>query len=160
MVKNEKKVYNMNFKYFENRDAKLSDLAKVQAIIKAENIILDSKYLPVIEQAENGNFTAMAELATMFSEGTENVKPNYNLAKRYIDKALEIVRTSNVKSSVLEVLTNSAVLESNFGNVESAKEHLKEAFNIVLDNYTLHSTIGNISSFFHFIVENEEVEES
>lgn len=148
----------MTFEYFEKNDSELSDITKVQAILKSENIFLDSKYLLVIEQAENGNFTAIAELVTLFTEGIRGVQSNYNLAKRYTLKALEIVKTSAEKSSILEVLTNTAVLETNFGHIDLAKEYLKEAFEITLNNYPIDSVIGNISSLFHFIVENEELE--
>ena len=115
----------MDFKYVQNNNSEIANLAMLQEILSNEKILLDSKYLPVMEQAENGDFNSIAEMATIFAEGVEGLIPNYNLAKRYTDMGLEIVKESGDPVSILEVLTNSAIIEAKFENHENSKTKLK-----------------------------------
>ena len=146
----------MNFIYVENGNTKVENIAKLQAILSNENVILDTKYLPIMEQAEQCDFNSIAEMATIFTDGVEGTKPNYNLAKRYTIKGLEIVKESGDAASILEIMTNLALVEARFDNIDKSKEILKEGFDLVISEFPLEETLGNISNLFHFFVNELE----
>ena len=127
----------MDFKYVQNNTSEIENITMLQEILSKEKILLDSKYLPVMEQAEKGDFNSIAEMATIFSDGAEGLKPNYSLAKRYTDMGLEIVKKSEDKVSILEVLTNSAIIEAKFDNHDNSKLILKKHLNLYFLNSLL-----------------------
>lgn len=62
---------------------KLTDRALIEKILKSTGAIVDACILPVLQEAERGDYTAMKELWVMFVNGTNNIRPNYEMAKRY-----------------------------------------------------------------------------
>lgn len=61
----------------------LEDIENVQEPLSLASTMVDSRLLPLIQEAERGDQTAMKELFHMFVHGTNRVKPNEKLAERY-----------------------------------------------------------------------------
>ena len=77
----------MDYTYLDNfTKESVDDMQVVQNALKETGAILDSKLFPLIEEAEKGSFLAQAELYEMFVFGFNDIKPNYELAKRYTEK--------------------------------------------------------------------------
>lgn len=141
------------FQYSQNYKETITDLSKLQEILSMEDVVMDASYLPVLDQAEEGNFAAMCEMSTIFSDGAKGVKPNYGMAKRYTNKILETVKESGDRVSILESYSNLAMIESKFGYQDKAREAFKMAFNHMIDRFYTNDIIEETHGFFHHIAD-------
>lgn len=73
-----KLIYDKDFSKIE-----LEDIEAVQRPLSLAGTMVDSKILPLIQEAERGDQTAMKELFHMFVYGTNGIKPNHEMAERY-----------------------------------------------------------------------------
>lgn len=129
----------MNFTYLENfTKTTVEDMAKVQEAIKSAGVVIDSKLFPVIEEAENGDFGAQAELYEMFAFGENGVTPNYEMAYRYWEKLKARNEESGDKELISESLNNLAFLHLQFDKMAIARDSFIEAFTYMVSNLEPH----------------------
>ncbi|MBR9919542.1 MAG: hypothetical protein GYB31_01805 [Bacteroidetes bacterium] len=121
----------MNFQYYKLKNHKIGNIKTIQNVltIGGKSVFLDSKYLPVIEAAENGDITAIAELAEAFRDGRQGLKRNYFLARHYTNLMQENAKRNLILAE--EAYRNSGFLELSFGNFENAIEDYKKAIYIM-----------------------------
>ncbi|MEO1217602.1 MAG: hypothetical protein AAFY45_29005 [Bacteroidota bacterium] len=143
----------MSFTYAFEYNSKIENLEKLQAFLSDKGIMLDAKYLPVINMAENGDFQAMCEMCSLFAEGRDGVMSNYEMAKRYGQKIHEQNLASEDPVIILESLSNLAMLEAKFGNIEQSKTYFQESFNHMIQNFYNQDVTEESHGFFHHIVE-------
>ena len=127
----------MNYTYVKDFDkSTVDDMTKVQAVINETGAIIDASLFPLIEEAETGDFGALAELFEMFAYGFSDVTPNYKLGLRYWTKLNEIVHRD--MSDDLEIVANTyntyAYMQSEFGNIEEANKAFLVAFQYMVAN--------------------------
>lgn len=122
----------MRFEYFDPSEAEgITNFEKAIQRLTETRVMLDSGLLPLIEAAERGVFTAMCEVARLFSDKQTGVRPNYLLARHFHNAILEINRTTECPKTLVESYRNLGLLEWNFGNLEAAKKHFIEAIGIM-----------------------------
>lgn len=120
------------FKYFRQEDAVgITDFSKALNRLAQGAAIIDANYLIVMEAAERGLFTAMCEMAIVFSEGSKGAPVNYRLAKGYQEAILQVNQATSDFQVVVESLKNFGLLERNFGNLEAAKAYFVEAIQLM-----------------------------
>jgi hypothetical protein len=139
------------FQYSQYYKDTVSDLSKLQEILSMEDVVMDAAFLPILDQAEDGDFAAMCEICTLFSDGTNGVKPNYGMAKRYGNKILESVKATGERVSILESYANLAMIESKFGFADKAKDVFKQTFDYMIDNFHTEEVLNETHGFFHHI---------
>lgn len=136
------------FQYSQSYNDTVNNLSKLQEILSMEDVVMDAAFLPVLDQAEDGDFAAMCEMATIFSDGAKGVKPNYGMAKRYTNKIIKIVKESGDRVSILESYGNLAMIEHKFGYTGEAKKAFKEGFNFMIDNFYTQEVIEETHGYF------------
>lgn len=141
------------FQYAQSYKETISDLSKLQEILSMEDVVMDAAYLPILDQAEEGDFAAMCEISTLFADGADGVKPNYGMAKRYTNRILEVVKESGERVSILEGYANLAMIEYKFGYADKAKEALKDAFDHMLENFFTEDVMAETHGFLLHIAE-------
>ena len=118
------------YKYYTRLKQKISYYPNALRIINDEKLIIDAKYIEVIEAAEYGHCTAWLELQSGFAKGGKGIPRNYKMARYYTD----IMLKETTKCPILrkdpqlkfDSLRASAYLEYNSNNLERAKlEFLK-----------------------------------
>lgn len=140
----------MEFTYLENfTKTSVDDMEKVQEALKSSSVIIDSKFFPLIEEAENGDFGAQAELYEMFSFGENGVTPNYEMAHRYWEKLKERNEESGDKELISESLNNLAFLHFQFDKMGIARDSLLEAFTYMVSNLEPHLWERQIMELMH-----------
>lgn len=95
-------------------NTKIGDIKTVQEVLKIAGAIVDVKIIPWLQEAEKGDYTAMKELWTMFVYGTNQVKPNYKMAKRYFDKLSEKAKLSNEPVNIAQAMMNKVHMMREF----------------------------------------------
>ena len=119
----------MKYGYLKDFDkTSVDDMEAVQAVIYETGAIIDSKLFPLIDEAEKGDFGAMAELYDMFTFGVNDIRPNYELAMRYCTKLRDFHASSNDASVISEGLNAQAYLYHFFGKEDLAHNAFLEAF--------------------------------
>ena len=119
----------MEYKYLnEFNKTSVDNMEAVQAIISETGAIIDSKLLPLIDEAEKGDFEVMAEVYEMFAFGNHGVMPHFEMALRYCTRLHEVGLKANNKELIAEGLNNLAYLYHNFGKEEEAHDAFLEAF--------------------------------
>ena len=119
----------MDYSYIENfSKTSVDDMELVQAALRETGAVVDTKLFPLIEEAENGNFLAQAEIQEMFTYGYNDVTPNYELAKRYIEK----IQAANMESQdpirIAEGLKAVAKMHYQFDEMWLASDAFMECF--------------------------------
>jgi len=128
-------------------------MESIQQLLSEHNLVLNSELLPIIDQAEQGDFTAMCEACSMFADGLNNVKPNYEMAIRYAKKIMEANYENGDPIIIVEGLSNLAMIEAKFGHEDEAKENFKKAFIQMLDNLYDQNVAGEAHGFLLHIVD-------
>ena len=129
----------MKYTYLEKFDkTSIDDMEAVQAVISETGSMLDSKLFPLIDEAEKGDFGAMAELYEMFTYGNNDILPNYELAMRYCTKLIEKNSSSNDHDLISEGLNARAYLYHNFSKDDLAHDAFLEAFKYMVANLEPH----------------------
>ena len=122
------------FKYFKNTE-NFENCPAACEILAREKLVLDAKFLPVLEAAENGNLMALLELQNSFAYGENGISKNYKMARYYSDMLLKETSTCPILSQTpqlyFEALRASAYLEFNSDNLDRAKFELIEAMGIM-----------------------------
>lgn len=147
-------------KYAKIYKTQINDLAKLQAILAPHQILLDTNYLLLMEQAEEGDTNSLAELMEFFLEGTSTFKPNYELTARYAYKIFDL--TTEMEDNtimLLEAYNNLIMVEAAFGHFEKSKELMKEAFTVAIEDFNYDEVYGYIHQGFTNIVDNASFEE-
>lgn len=122
----------IDFKYFSRQESgRIEYYPLALALIKKERIIIDARFLPVLEAAERGDFFAQLEMQEAFATGTQGIPKHYMLARKYTDQILEFNR-GKVKPEI-EGLKNSAILELQEGNKTATKQNLVEAIKLMVN---------------------------
>lgn len=129
----------MEYKYLNDfSKTSVDNMEAVQSVISETGAIIDSKLFPLIDEAEKGDFGAMAELHEMFTYGFNDIKPNYELAMRYCTKLRQFNASSNDPSIISEGLNAQAYLYHNFGKEEEAHDAFLEAFKYMVAHLEPH----------------------
>ncbi|MCA0235853.1 MAG: hypothetical protein LCH81_05685 [Bacteroidetes bacterium] len=126
-----------NFKYYVRNGCKIENFKQALDIIKEEKIIIDSKYLEVMEAAEMGLCTAWLELSTGFQKGRKGLPVNYRMAKYYYDLMIKECTEDETYSKNPRLLFESyraaGYFEFEFNNNQLAFNNLKAAVEIMLN---------------------------
>ncbi|MEL6718034.1 MAG: hypothetical protein AAFO82_21990 [Bacteroidota bacterium] len=143
----------------------LSNLEELQAILTPHKILLDTKYLLLMEQVEEGDIASALELMEYFFYGTNAIQPNYELTTRFAYKALEITeKQENNTIALLEAYCNLIKVEGKFGKYEKSKQLMKDALELTVEYFNYDEVYGYIHQAFCTIVDNasyeDELEES
>lgn len=150
----------MKLQYANKNKTELNDLKAIQAILKPHNIMLPSDYLLIMEQAEEGDYGSIIDMATLFWKGSDTVNANYELCKRYAYKSLDFIKENTANPvALLEVYTNLIYIEAEFGQYEQSKTLLKEATELVVQSFDYPNVFAYINEAFRDIVNNSEFEE-
>lgn len=157
----------MDYSYIENfSKTSVDNMELVQNALKKTGAIVDSKLFPLIEEAENGNFLAQAELFEMFVGGFNDVTPNYEMAKRYV----QMVQLSNLQSEdpirIAEGLKAVAKMHYQFDELWLASDAYLEAFRYTVinlepndwDSEVIKVVADNLEDYQDDIEEGEEYE--
>ena len=142
----------MSFIYSQEYNQTISNLPKLQELMVNQGIMLDAKYLPILEMAEEGDFGALCEMCTLFSDGIDSIKPNYEMAKRYAQKIHEVNLSTHEPVVILESLANLAMIEDKFGHKERAISIFKETFDHMMSNFYMKEVTEETHGFFLHIV--------
>ena len=125
----------MNYTYIENfSKTSVDNMELVQSALKEANAIIDSKLFPLIEEAENGNFLAQAELFEMFVYGDNDIAPNYEMAKRYFKKLQDANIESKDPIRIAEGLKAAARMHYHFDELWLASDAYMECFKYTVTN--------------------------
>lgn len=124
----------MKFLYLKDPPKNTIFIDTVQAALKETGAIVDSKLLPIIEHAELGNFEAMADLYEMFVYGHNNVKPNYEMAKRYAYQLFDDSLESGDPAVIFEGLKSLAYMHSEFNETELSNQAFFKCFSYMVNN--------------------------
>lgn len=95
-------------------NTKLGDITPIQEVLKFAGAIVDIKILPWLQEAEKGDYVAMRELWTMFVYGTNQVKPNYKMAKRYFSKLNDKALASGEPVDIAQAMMNEVHMMQEF----------------------------------------------
>lgn len=129
----------MKYTYLENfTKTSVDNMESVQEVITTTGAIVDSKLFPLIDEAEKGDFGAMAELYEMFTFGENDVTPNYKMALRYWTKLHFSNIDSEDKAIISEGLNNHVYLHLQFDKMEEATESLEKAFKFMVTHFEAH----------------------
>lgn len=125
----------MDYSYIENfSKTSVDNMELVQTALKEAGTVVDTKLFPLIEEAENGNFLAQAELFEMFVYGNSDITPDYAMAKRYFEK----IQTANVESKdpirIAEGLKAAARMHYHFDKLWLASDAYMECFQYTVKN--------------------------
>lgn len=125
-----------NFEYYSPPNKKIENFSNAFDILKNENIIIDAKYIEVIEAAELGYCTAWIELQSGFANGYKGLPKNYKMARYYSDIMIQettkcpvLKKTPSLK---FESLRASAYLEMDYKNYKTAISHFIRAIKVML----------------------------
>lgn len=123
------------FDYFDPKKAReITNFDKALQCLAEAKAIVDTELLLLIEAAERGVYTAMCDASNLFYSGTKGVAKNYLLAKRYKDAMRSANQIGGKCPRVeTEFLRNFGCVESDFGNIEAAKNHFVEAVKIMVN---------------------------
>jgi hypothetical protein len=125
----------MDFVYIENfSKTSVDNMELVQSALRETGAVVDTKLFPLIEEAENGNFLAQAEIQEMFTYGYNDVLPNYELAKRYIKKIQEANLESEDPIRIAEGLKAVAKMHYQFDEMWLASDAFMECFKYTVTN--------------------------
>jgi len=125
----------MKLTYIENfNKTSVDNMEAVQEAISKAGVPIDSKLLPLIDEAEKGDFGSMAELYEMFTFGDNNVKPSYEMSMRYWTKLHAINLASEDPIVISESLNNFGYLHYEFEKMEEATNGFMEAFRYMVSN--------------------------
>ena len=149
----------MTFKYLNHSRSDISDMTTIKEILKKHSLIIDQHYLPIIEQAEDGDFESICELAETFANGSNGLKPNYELARRYGDIIMTKMESTDEPIPILEAYVNRAVLEMSFGKEAEAKVYYKKALKFMMEEYDSVHWDGELHEFFFQITKKFYPEE-
>ena len=138
----------MKYKYYENNKEKVEDISGIRNILSrgsnGNSVIIDTKHLPMLEDAENGDWLAKAELAEMFFEGA-GVEKNYEIANYYTEQILSEVESDDYGSkAILEAKRNKANLEKEFGHYSEAAKWYIDALLFQQENLAAENWDFNI----------------
>jgi len=127
----------MTFEYLgENFKTQPENLSSVQEILsKGKDVLIDPKYLPVIEEAEKGDINALAEIAEAFANGVPGVKPNYTLAMYFALKIYAIDQKENNPAVIFNDLENLASIAATFEDWVEARKWQLEAVKHMVNNF-------------------------
>lgn len=89
---------------------KLTDLSRVENVLRKSGAVVDICLLPILQEAEKGDDLAMKELWEMFVHGSNNVSPNYFMAKRYQKRLTDIAIQSKNTVKIAQALINNAYM--------------------------------------------------
>lgn len=106
-----KLIYDKNYS-----NTKLTNLTVVEEVLKLTGAIVDACILPLLQEAENGDYIAMKELWEMFVNGSNNVKPNYEMAKRYQYRLSIRAKQSKTPINIAQAMINNAYMTVEFEN--------------------------------------------
>jgi len=125
----------MDFVYLEDfSKTSVDDMELVQTVLKETGVLIDSKLFPYIEEAEKGDFLVQAELFEIFTEGLNDIPPNYIMAKRYAEK----LQAANVESGdperIAEGLKAIALMHYEFEELYLASDAFLECFTYTVKN--------------------------
>jgi len=125
----------MEYSYLDDfSKTSVGDIEAIQAVLKETGAIVDAKLFSLIEEAENGNFLAQAELYEMFVYGFNDVTPNYNLAKRYFERLQFSNLQSNDPIRIAEGLKAKAKMHYEFNELWLASDAFMECFKYTVTN--------------------------
>ena len=127
----------MSFEYLDqNFKTQPEDMAIVQNLLSTQtDVLLDPKYIPVIEEAEKGNLDAMAEIAEAFSNGAPGIKPNYELAMHFAQKIYEKDQEENDPEVILNDLQNFAAIAAQYEKWTEARKWQLKAVRFMVNNF-------------------------
>ena len=125
----------MDYTYIEDfSKTSVDNMEVVQAALAETSTVVDTKLFPLIEEAENGNFLAQAELFEMFVYGNHDITPDYQMAKRYFEK----VQAANIESQdpvrIAEGLKAAARMHYHFDKLWLASSAYMECFKYTVAN--------------------------
>jgi len=125
----------MDFVYLEDfSKTSVDNMELVQSALIETGAVVDTKLFPLIEEAENGNFLAQAEIQEMFTYGYNDVTPNYEMAKRYLKK----IQATNLESQdpvrIAEGLKAKAKMHYQFDKLWLASDAFMECFKYTVVN--------------------------
>lgn len=125
-----------NFEYYSPPNKKIESFSNAFRILRNENILVDAKYIEVMEAAELGYCTAWIELQSGFAKGYKGLPKNYKMARYYSDIMIQettkcpiLKQTPSLK---FESLRASAYLEMDYQNYKTAISHFIRAIKIML----------------------------
>lgn len=125
------------FRYYVRNGCKIQSFRKAFDIIKEEKIVIDSKYLEVIEAAEMGLCTAWLELSEGFWKGLFGLPKNYRMAKYYFDLMIEACSEDESYSKnpqlLFESYRASGYFELDYNNKQLALDSLLAAVKIMVN---------------------------
>ena len=125
----------MDYLYVENfSKTSVDNMEVVQNALKRTGAIVDSKLFPLIEEAENGNFLAQAELHDMFTYGYNGITPNYEMAKWYVKKLQAANLESEDPIRIAEGLKAIAKMHYQFEELLLASGAFMECFKYTVTN--------------------------
>lgn len=125
----------MKLKYIENFEkTSVENMELVQAALKETGAIVDTKLFPLIEEAEKGEYAPMAELFEMFCYGDNEIKPNYELAKRYAERLHKQNLEVDDHLITAQGLEAIAVMHNHFKNFSASSDSLLECFIFMVKN--------------------------
>lgn len=141
-----------NFRYYVRSGGKIESFKKALDIIKEEKILIDSRYLEVIEAAEMGLCTAWLELSEGFQKGLFGLPKNYRMAKYYFDLMIESCSEDETYSKYPQLLFESyrasGYFELDYNNKQLAFDSLLAAVKIMVNQIPPEKWDFNI---FHFL---------
>ena len=152
------------FEYLDIKDVpeKVGDMSVVQEVLKkAPGTIIPARYYPIIEIAETEDsersFQAVCELASLFTNGPNGVKQNYNLAVYYADMLLDWSLHNQPEPFehyvVVENMKNRAVIEGDHKNWEEARKRLIEAHKYQVNNMPPEEWDGQIIDYLYTVIQ-------
>lgn len=125
-----------DFEYYSPPNKKIENFSTAFCLLKNENIIIDAKYIEVIEAAELGYCTAWIELQNGFAKGKKGLPKNYKMARYYSDIMIQETTKNPVLKKTpqlkFESLRASAYLEMDYKNYKTAISHFIRATKIML----------------------------
>ncbi len=140
------------YKYFCEPGDKITDFSSAMQIIRAEKLIIDTKYLKVIEAAERGYCTAWIELQEGFRKGQKGLPQNYRMARYYSDlmiRACKEEADSQEPFLLFESYRAAGYLEMDNGNHERAALEFGEAIKLMVNRISPQEWDFNILHFLH-----------
>lgn len=119
----------------EYSDVNLRNIESVQTALERSGAIIDTKLLPIIQEAEAGDQIAMRELWEMFVNGFNNVTPNFAMAERYWLRLFQTAEESGNPELIDQALRAQSYMFKVFwqGSPE-ADQVTKAALSYMIDN--------------------------
>lgn len=96
-------------------------------------MLIDAKYFPCVQKAQNGNVRAQQELTRILS--SVKTPANRLLAKHYLDAIIHNYSETDTKTDIVEVMRRRGIMEFCDQNFNGAMKWYLDAIKYMHDNY-------------------------